>query len=137
MLESKGPHLIVDFRRHYGNKVTAKLLVFDYSPSPPEAGVIQPNADFSALSAKVKYFIGVIHSRLVFIDGESWLSSADLVSHDGREYVRHFYVPHDVVTGNIGVMAVLTAGGDVAFAREGELAVVRNGMKFQTAIEIT
>jgi len=61
----------------------------------------------------------------------------DLVSYSGKEYIRHFYVPHEVVNGNTGVLGVLTAAGDIAFAREGEVAVVRNGMKFHAAIEIT
>lgn len=136
VLEARSQHLIVDFRKHYGNKATAKLLVFDYSSSPPASGSIQPNTHYSALGERVKYFIGVANLRLVFIDRDSWLSSVDLVSYAGKEYIRHFYVPHEVVTGNTGVMAVLTAMGDISFAREGDLAIVRNGMKFQRAVEI-
>jgi hypothetical protein len=41
------------------------------------------------------------------------------------------------VNENTGVLSVLTAAGDIAFAREGEVAVVRNGMKFHAVIEIT
>jgi hypothetical protein len=137
VLEARSQHLIVDFRKHYGNKATAKLLVFDYPSSPTSSDGIQPNADYSALGKKVKYFIGVDSSRLVFIDRDSWLSSVDLVSYSGKEYIRHFYVPHEVVTGNTGVVAVLTAAGDIAFVRDGELAVVRNGMKFHNVVEIT
>ncbi|KAE9364783.1 hypothetical protein N431DRAFT_489271 [Stipitochalara longipes BDJ] len=136
-LEAKSQHLIVDFRKHYGNKATAKLLVFDYSSSPTSSNGLHPNANYSRLGEKVKYFIGVIKSRLAFIDRDSWLSSVDLVSYSGKEYTRHFYVPHEVVNGNTGVLSVLTAAGDIAFARGGEVAVVRNGMKFHVVIEIT
>jgi hypothetical protein len=136
-LEAKSQQLIVDFRKHYGNKATAKLLVFDYSSSPTSSGGLQPNAHYSPLGKKVKYFIGVIRSRLAFIDRDSWLSSVDLVSYSGKEYTRHFYVPHEVVNGNTGVLSVLTAAGDIAFARGGEVALVRNGMKFHAVVEIT
>jgi hypothetical protein len=136
-LDAKSQHLIVDFRKQYGNHATIKLLVFDYSSSPPSSDGLQPNADYSPLGEKVKYFIGVIRSRLIFIDKDSWLSSVDLVSYSGKEYIRHFYVPHEVVNENTGVLSVLTAAGDIAFAREGEVAVVRNGMKFHAVIEIT
>jgi hypothetical protein len=131
--DAKSGHLLLDFRGYDENNATAKLLVFNYSASPDG---IQPNDDYTVLGRNVKYFIGIASSRLVFIDRDSWLSSVNLVTYSGKEYVRHFYVPYEVVAGNTGVMAVLTAASDIAFAREGELAVVRNGMRFQNVIEI-
>lgn len=136
LLDSKSQHLIVDFRKHYGNKATTKLLVFDYPDSAIASNDLKLNSNFSSIGKKVKYFIGVASSRLVFIDTNSWLSSVDLLTLTGKLYTRHFYVPHEVVNGNTGVVAVLTAAGDIAFAREGELAIVRNGERFHDDMQV-
>jgi hypothetical protein len=95
-----------------------------------------PNPGFAALGKKVKFFIGNAPKRMVFVDNESWLSSVDLTAAKCTQYARHCFVPHEFVAGNIGLIAVLTATGDVAFTKEGELAVMRNGMKFQNIIEL-
>jgi WD40 repeat protein len=135
VLDPASNHLIIDFRKHCGNRTTTQLLTFPYASQDPPREV-RHCADYLTLAARVKYFIGISSSDLVFIDRESWLSSVDLHKFNGNEYTRHFYVPNEVFAGNTGVTAVLTATGDVAFAKEGELGVVRSGRKFRKVVKI-
>jgi WD40 repeat protein len=136
ILDARSHHLLIDFRKHYGNNATATLLISDFPTVLNPETTIVPNPGFAALGKKVKFFIGNAPKRMVFVDNESWLSSVDLTAAKCTQYARHCFVPHEFVAGNIGLIAVLTATGDVAFTKEGELAVMRNGMKFQNIIEL-
>jgi WD40 repeat protein len=139
ILDARSHHLIIAFRKQYGNKPTTTLLISDFPKVLNPETTIVPNRLFAALGEKVKFFIGHAPKRMVFVDNESWLSSVDLTAAKCTQYARHYFVPHEFVLEkleNIMLTAVLTATGDVAFTKEGELAVMRNGMKFQNIIEL-
>ncbi|ERF71820.1 hypothetical protein EPUS_01735 [Endocarpon pusillum Z07020] len=87
------------------------------------------------LFQSVKYFIGIAGSSLlVFLDNDLFLCSCDISclvpaagtkNHDAKpRYTRHYFIPNDFVTRTRGSMAAVTAKGDVAFVKDGEIAVV-------------
>ena len=53
-----------------------------------------------------------------------------------REYTRHFFVPNEFVAREAGVLRMLSPGKDMVFAVEGELVIVRNGLKFQSVTRL-
>ena len=110
------------------------------STSTTAAVVLGVNPACLGLSDCIKYFLGVSGSRLMFVDNASWLSSADLkVStplYPKGEYTRHFFVPNEFVTRETGILPMISLDKDVIFGVEGELAVVRNGLKFQKTAKL-
>ena len=89
----------------------------------------------------VKYFLGASGNRLLFIDNASWLSSVDLkagsTTGTSGEYTRYFFVPNEFVDRETDVLPILSPDKDVVFAVDGELAIVRNGLKFRNVSRLS
>ncbi|MCJ1351615.1 MAG: hypothetical protein MMC33_001599 [Icmadophila ericetorum] len=152
VLDSASQNLIIDLRQDRREIATKALLVVSVgtdlsatlamaaSTSTTAAVVLGVNPACLGLSDCIKYFLGVSGSRLMFVDNASWLSSADLkVStplYPKGEYTRHFFVPNEFVTRETGILPMISLDKDVIFGVEGELAVVRNGLKFQKTAKL-
>ena len=152
VLDSANQNLIIDFQQDRHEVATKALLIISVGVSlslplstPSSAPVNAPivlsaDAAYLGLSDCTKYFLGLSGNRLMFIDNASWLSSTDLKTSMPlkvrREYTRHFFVPNEFVSRETGILPVISLDKDVVFAVEGELAVVRNGLKFQKATRL-
>ncbi|KAL2204292.1 hypothetical protein CC79DRAFT_1277034 [Sarocladium strictum] len=75
---------------------------------------------------------------LFFLTQNSWLSSLDLQAiRSGSaaataSYNRHFYVPTDFVTQEGDeIVPVRTVDDEIVFSVHGEIAIIKNGLKFQ------
>ncbi|OAG43151.1 hypothetical protein AYO21_02437 [Fonsecaea monophora] len=99
----------------------------------------------------------VIHltdtGKLIFLDTNSWVSSIDLDNLDRSvaataaavstprppsppiQYSRHFFVPHDWFSGTRDIVCATTAR-DVLFARNGEVAVIKNGLDYEEEVTV-
>jgi WD40 repeat protein len=146
VLDADGQNLIVDFHKEYDTVAANALLILSIgtilSSAPSTTPIIlAPNPAHIGLGEHVKYFLELSGSRLLFIDSVSWLSSVDLntgvTTGDAGEYTRHFFVPNEFVARETGILPVLSPDKDVVFVTEGELAVVRNGLKFQTVARMS
>jgi WD40 repeat protein len=146
ILDADGQNLIIDFHQEYGSIATNALLILSVgnilSSAPfTTPTVLVPNPAHLNLNEHVKYFLGLSGSRLLFIDGASWLSSVELnigiSTGAAREYTRHFFVPNEFMARETGILPVLSPDKDIIFAVDGELAVVKNGLKFQNVMKMS
>jgi hypothetical protein len=82
-------------------------------------------------------FIGVSkhHKSAIFLHGDSWISSIELekngVPGEYSQYTRHFFVPGEFTRRADEIPPVRTCDDDIVFCLHGDLAVVKNGLKFQ------
>jgi hypothetical protein len=140
ILDVDSQNLIIDFHHEYNAIAANALLILSVGTILSSAPlttpiVLAPNPAHLGLGEHVKYFLELSGSRLLFIDSASWLSSVDLntgvTTGAAGEYTRHFFVPNEFVAREAGILPVLSPDKDVVFAADGELAVVRNGLKFR------
>ncbi len=142
-------NLIIDLQQDRCEVPTETLLVLSIgtilsspltTPSSTTPIVLASNPAHLDLCECVKYFLGLSGNRLLFIDNASWLSSVDLkvgiTTGALGNYMRHFFVPNEFVARETGVLPILSPDKDVVFAVEGEIAIVRNGLKFQSVARV-
>ncbi|TLD26571.1 hypothetical protein PspLS_05202 [Pyricularia sp. CBS 133598] len=70
---------------------------------------------------------------LAFLDREFWLCTWSLDDYGGLEIRRHFFLPRDWINMSCLRMAKVTEDGSFVCPRNGELAVVSNGLRQQWA----
>ena len=133
LTDSTGDHLIAASSRTLGDKSVAQLLVWINPWQKSERPrVIHPEPVLVLPAKRVKSFLGVRNTSIVFLDRDLWVCSIDVAEmgakDDSSDIRRHFFVPHEFVGGANGVLASVTAQGSVVFAKEGELAVVKGGL---------
>lgn len=142
ILETRG---VVGFEPH----VTLALFQMPTSSDPDAdnsaAGdVVQPFA--TKLSRQSAHFIGVCKAdnrrSLLCLDRESWVVSmaiADALALSEQEpaaYTRHFFVPNELAARSNEVCPIKTAENDIVFCLHGDLAIVKNGMKFKESTRL-
>ena len=147
ILDTARKNLVITFEQYHYEIATKAIFILSVgnvlsSPlTTPSATATQPimltsNLTHPDLRDCVEHLLGFWDSRLLFIDKKSWLSSIDLemeMSNGKRQrYTRHFFVPNDFVAKEPRVLPIVSRDKDAIFAMEGELAVVRNGLKFQS-----
>jgi hypothetical protein len=144
--------LVLDTRRRCRSTTLSCLFLFDLEPlagaqSPPPN--LKPLAETDLLNDQVRQMVTVPTGgqlqqqppdRLFFLSQDSWLSSVDLLTMrpgstaTAVPYNRHFYVPTDFVTQEGDeVLPARTVGDDMVFSVHGEIAIIKNGLKFQEA----
>ena len=76
-------------------------------------------------------------SLVVFLDDDGWVCSLDVGEVDSRltSYKRHFFLPYDWLSTNDGLLCECTERGDIIFAKEDELAVIRKGLECVEVVE--
>jgi WD40 repeat protein len=143
ILDAGSQNIIIDLQQDGHEVVTKALLILSVgtilsSPLTTQSSttpiVLATNPALLNLCDYVKYFLGLSGNRLLFIDNASWLSSVDLkmgtTTGPRGEYTRHFFAPNEFVAKETGILPMLSPDKDVIFAVEGELAIIRNGLKF-------
>ncbi|KAI0421746.1 hypothetical protein F5X98DRAFT_389026 [Xylaria grammica] len=107
-----------------------------------ESEKIHPILEFGRLDAKVEMVIGIANNRVVFLDPDNWVCSAEIArpgpepsaaaavpSLDRGKVVRHFFIPDDWMSPLSSVLVDVQRSGDVVFVRRTELAVIRRGLE--------
>ncbi|KAI1350969.1 hypothetical protein F5Y01DRAFT_325711 [Xylaria sp. FL0043] len=92
----------------------------------------------SALEASVAHVIQLGHDgRILFLDNESWVSSADLgaLTTSAISYFRHFFVPPDWLSGSTSI-AITVSKQEVIVARNEDLVVIKGGLDFTEKVDI-
>lgn len=67
-------------------------------------------------------------ARIIFMDRDSWICTADIGEIKKRECQRHFYLPRHLLASNVS--PALTATGDVVLANGSELMSISGGFNF-------
>ncbi|KAL8358944.1 hypothetical protein RB601_008177 [Gaeumannomyces tritici] len=99
---------------------------------------VEPAMEVSAHSAGIDSILGSFGTRLVVSTSGNWVSSLNIesaptVSSEGRpdmaSLVHHFFIPNDWISTLNKAMLGIGYGGEVLFARQPELAVIRRGLE--------
>lgn len=83
------------------------------------------------ISPSVRRFLGCYKDNVVFLNHEYWVCSWPL-GHPSSHSIapkRHFFLPRDCIGPSSLSLVTLADGGTVMFPKNGELAVVHNGLK--------
>ncbi|KAH8801511.1 WD40-repeat-containing domain protein, partial [Xylogone sp. PMI_703] len=88
--------------------------------------------EFSIFAKRVSHVIGFRStSKLVFLDTDSWICSADLsnLTKGQRFYLRHFFIPYDWFSSDRKLVYALTSNG-IIIAKDEEVAIIKDGFEF-------
>jgi WD40 repeat protein len=74
---------------------------------------------------------------VVFLDDDGWLCSLNVGEVGTRltSYKKHFFLPYDWLSTNDELLFECSEKGDIIFAKEDELAVIRKGLEHGEVIE--
>ena len=62
---------------------------------------------------------------MLFLDHSGWICSVEMSPEVPIQYRRHFFLPWDWLSANHHLLFEVTVSGDVIFAKDDELAVIR------------
>ncbi|PMD60752.1 uncharacterized protein K444DRAFT_721190 [Hyaloscypha bicolor E] len=76
-------------------------------------------------------------SLILFLDDDGWVCSLDVGEVGSRltSYKRHFFLPYDWLSTNDELLCKCSEKGDIIFAKDDELAVIRKGLECGEIIE--
>ena len=80
------------------------------------------------LAGRVRRLIGTFKDSVVFLDQNYWLSTWK-INTSINEVKRLFFLPRDWLNVSTLQTATLNAHGTLFFPKNGDVAIVRNGMK--------
>ena len=83
---------------------------------------------YRILNDQVRYVIGAYRQRLVFLDSNGWICSADVGSPNTDQCTRHFFIPADWLSTGDNLMIDVTCNGDIIFVKRHEIAVIKRGL---------
>ncbi|KAK8856979.1 WD40 repeat-like protein [Apiospora arundinis] len=139
-IHPKSHILTLDTRRNHRYVTLSAILLFDLSTVVTAASgdKLDPLSLTRLLEGKIRQIITPgsqtkPQDQLMVMGHDSWLYTVDLSNTASGTYTRHFYVPDEFVTqdGSGEVVPIRTVDDDVVFTLHGELAIVKNGTKFQ------
>ncbi|KAF7558714.1 hypothetical protein G7046_g5442 [Stylonectria norvegica] len=113
-----------------------KLLVYRLEDILPSAAADEREKTATPVlwlkTRDIKSSLGFYEDKVIFLDENLWIRSLDLSSppETRTEAARYFFIPYEFIGGNNGVEGTVTEAGDVIFPRDGELGVVKNGLKW-------
>lgn len=83
---------------------------------------------YRILADQVRYVIGAYRQRLVFLDSNGWICSADVGIPNADQCTRHFPIPADWLSTGANLMIDITCNGDIVFVKRHEIAVIKRGL---------
>lgn len=103
-----------------------RTITCDSSNSAPAPQIY----NFGALSATIEIIIGVINSRLVFLNTAYWICSLDLEHPQELEgVVQHFFIPYNWLDSLHQSQLDLGPHGEIVFIRRAQMAVIKKGLQ--------
>lgn len=114
-----------------GMNVHAKkrLYLWQTSDFKSNAETAVPVPKYHHLSDQVETLIGSPSThRLLFLHSDNWICSVGPETTSLDQYARHFFLPADWLTTNVGIMMDVTKRGDILFVKRDEVAVIKKGL---------
>lgn len=109
-----------------------KLVIYMTPTGLVNGGEVSSDAILDLPKNELKTLYGFYHGRIVFLDPELWVSSADLTKAQVNDIdlliTRHFFIPWEFIGGASDVESISTAAGTIVFPRERELVVVTQAL---------
>lgn len=84
--------------------------------------------NINALAQHVERLIGSFHNQIVFLDHQYWLCTWAIGS-QVSSYKKHFFLPRDWLNVDTLNLTLLNEYGTLLCPRNGEIAIVRSGIK--------
>ena len=106
-----------------------KLLLWSISDLIVQSEPTKLLSPYRILADKVRYVIGAYRQRLVFLDSNSWVCSADVGTPGAGGCTRHFFIPNDWLSAGANLMIDMTSNGDIVFVKRHEIAVIKRGLE--------
>lgn len=132
MLICNDSMIAVEFTKSYGEHSTTQVLVFHDNAFGEEASTPVQMRELQPVSREVLHLIGGFGSKLLFLSKHLWICSVDMKKEIGRgDYTRHFPIPSDWHSQRQVLRTAVTNQGDILFTRTEEIAVIKNGLKFE------
>jgi hypothetical protein len=128
--DPSGTHLIAEYAHKLGSKATSRFCVWHADAIESSTSSV-PTAPLLLLaSSQINHFLGMFGQHVVFLNHALWVCSVDLKQGEEGATKKHFFVPLEFVGGNEGSMGCVSWRGGVVFPKEGEVAVVRDGLEW-------
>ncbi|KAH0562634.1 hypothetical protein GP486_002685 [Trichoglossum hirsutum] len=115
--------------RPLGPHSKSKLLLWNTSDFSVVSESAAPIPGYQYLADQIEFLIGVYGQSLVFLHSSRWICSADLETLNVDNYTRHFFIPADWLSTNVGLMIEVSANGDIIFVKREEVAVIKQGLE--------
>jgi hypothetical protein len=134
--DASATYFIAEFAHKLGSKATECLAVWKANAIESQSEGVSTEPTLLLSSQEIKHFLGIFEHSVVFLDHHLWVCSIDLTGmHLGSNNTanmvkKHFFIPLEFLGGNEGNMGSVSRKGFVVFPKEGELAVVREGLKW-------
>lgn len=138
LVSVRGSSLLSEMRKVIGEPKSNRLVCWQTSNF--EAGSISVTslAGFEELGSRIDHVIDVIGTLLLFLDTDLWVCSLDLRTFRAVLQVkRHFFILSEWRGGTGRVLMHFTSMRDFIFAKEGELIVIKRGLEFSEAMELS
>lgn len=124
--------IAVEFTKSYGEHSTTQILVIQDNAFGEQASTLVQMRQLQPVSREVLHLIGGFGSRLLFLSKHLWVCSVDMEKENGQgDYARHFPIPSDWHSQRQVLHTAVTSQGDILFTRTEEVAVIKNGLKFE------
>ena len=118
MARSQSPH-------HFDKPRFSMWETADFTPGSKKA---TPILKYQPLADEIDCLVGNYKERVVFLHQSGWVCSADADTFNLDNFVRHFFIPSDWLSGQELIMDV-SPSGTILFAKEDEVAVIRHGLE--------
>jgi hypothetical protein len=127
-----------------GRRSRIRILLWDADLLMPDterlAPVMQETSQrVAGLVGTLGMVISMTDTLVVFLDDDGWVCSIDVGVVGGPEltaYKRHFFLPYDWLSTNDELLFACTEKGDVIFAKDDELAIIRKGLECAEVVAI-
>lgn len=132
MLICNDSMIAVEFTKSYGEHSTTQILVFHENAFGEQASTPVQMQELQPVSREVLHLIGGFGSKLLFLSKHLWVCSVDMEKGVVQgDYTRHFPIPSDWHSQRQLLRTAVTNQGDILFVRTEEIAVIKNGLKFE------
>lgn len=104
------------------------IRTIDVDPNAPQ-GYIFLQSNTQELASEVSKLVGSYQNQIVFFNHEHWLCTWKIGT-AVESYKRHFFLPKDWINSEALSLNVLSDYGTILCPRNGEVAIIKNGIKF-------
>ena len=99
-----------------------------FSSSSPSKSIAEQWITLTELSQQASRLLGIFNDRVLFLDAMFWVCTWEMTGMH-RAKKRHFFLPRDWISPASLQLVMYNEHGTVFCPRNGEVAIVRNGIK--------
>ena len=112
-----------------GNKALRLEVAYPETAQTPGAGTSIKRVLLEGIACSVRRFLGCYKDHIVFLNHEYWVCTWPLGAPSAAAIKRHFFLPRDCISPSSLPLVMLLETGSIVFPKNGELAVVQNGVR--------